>query len=67
MSSASGMKALFPLWEADADKAAHGCGHAGMVMADTVDDATMVKLTTLTGVEFDAPWSQSPINHHRTK
>ena len=61
----SGMKALLLQWEVDPNAAAHGSGHAGMAMAGMVDDATMVKLGTLTGAEFDALWLQSMINHHR--
>lgn len=61
----SGMKALLLQWEVDPNAPAHGSGHAGMAMAGMVDDATMVKLGTLAGAEFDALWLQSMINHHR--
>jgi uncharacterized protein (DUF305 family) len=61
----SGMKALLLQWAVDPNEAAHGSGHAGMAMAGMVDDATMAKLGTLTGAEFDALWLQSMINHHR--
>ena len=61
----SGMKALLLQWAVDPNEAAHGRGHAGMTMAGMVDDATMAKLGTLTGAEFDALWLRSMINHHR--
>ena len=61
----SGMKALLLQWAVDPNEAAHGSGHAGMTMAGMVDDATMAKLGTLTGAEFDALWLRSMINHHR--
>lgn len=34
-------------------------------MAGMVDDATMAKLATLTGKDFDDLWLQSMIDHHR--
>lgn len=38
--------------------------HAGH-MAGMVDDATLAKLKTLQGVEFDKLWLQSMISHHQ--
>lgn len=41
----------------------HGAGHAAM--QGMVDDATMAKLETLSGPEFDTLWLQSMIGHHQ--
>ena len=59
------MKALLLQWEVDPNTSAHGSGHDGMAMEGMVDDATMVKLDTLKGAEFDTLWLQAMINHHR--
>ena len=44
-----------------------GDGHAGhgQTMQGMVDDATMAKLESLKGVEFDRLWLQSMISHHQ--
>jgi uncharacterized protein (DUF305 family) len=39
-------------------------GMPGMQMQGMVDDATMTRLTTLEGAEFDQLWLQSMIGHH---
>lgn len=39
-------------------------GHDGMVMEGMVDAATMDKLSTLEGPEFDDLWLRSMISHH---
>ncbi|HEX5144181.1 MAG TPA: DUF305 domain-containing protein [Mycobacterium sp.] len=39
--------------------------HGGMAMNGMVDDATMAKLKTLQGAEFDKLWLQSMIAHHQ--
>ncbi len=47
------------------DNSDHG-GDAGHgAMAGMVDDATMAKLQSLTGTEFDTLWLQSMISHHQ--
>ena len=56
------MKAQLAQWEVDP----HGmAGHGGMPMTGMVDDATMAKLKTLQGKEFDTLWLQSMIGHHQ--
>ena len=40
-------------------------GHDGMSMDGMVDAATMAKLPTLTGAEFDELWLRSMIIHHQ--
>ncbi len=56
------MKALLAQWEVDP----HQMGdHGGMSMTGMVDDATMAKLTSLQGKEFDTLWLQSMIGHHQ--
>nr|WP_090346025.1 DUF305 domain-containing protein [Mycolicibacterium malmesburyense]CRL78613.1 lipoprotein [Mycolicibacterium malmesburyense] len=42
----------------------HGAGHGG-AMQGMVDDATMARLETLSGPEFDTLWLQSMIAHHQ--
>ncbi|MGE2723042.1 DUF305 domain-containing protein [Mycolicibacterium celeriflavum] len=42
----------------------HGAGHEG-AMQGMVDEATMAKLETLSGPEFDTLWLQSMIAHHQ--
>ncbi|OYN81087.1 DUF305 domain-containing protein [Mycolicibacterium sphagni] len=56
------MKALLLQW--DVDPGAMG-DHSGMAMQGMVDDATMAKLNSLRGPEFDTLWLQSMINHHQ--
>jgi len=60
-----GMRALLLQWDANPAEMPHESGHAGMAMQGMVDDATMVKLDSLTGAEFDTLWLQSMINHHQ--
>jgi uncharacterized protein (DUF305 family) len=59
------MKALLLQWEVDPNTSAHGSGHDGMAVEGMVDDATMAKLDSLKGAEFDTLWLQAMINHHR--
>jgi uncharacterized protein (DUF305 family) len=40
-------------------------GHAGMAIDGMVDPATMDKLKSLQGAEFDTLWVQSMIGHHQ--
>lgn len=59
------MKALLMQWDVNPDEMSHASGHAGMAMAGMVDDATMVKLDSLKGADFDILWLQSMITHHQ--
>ncbi|MFN8032512.1 MAG: DUF305 domain-containing protein [Mycobacterium sp.] len=54
------MKALLVQWDVDP-----ASGHGGMAMQGMVDDATMTKLQSLNGAEFDTLWLQSMIAHHQ--
>jgi uncharacterized protein (DUF305 family) len=56
------MRALLLQWEVEPDAAAD---HSDMPMAGMVDDATMTKLESLKGAEFDTLWLQSMISHHQ--
>ena len=56
------MKALLVQWEVDPGAAGD---HSGMPMDGMVDDATMAKLKSLKGAEFDTLWLQSMIGHHQ--
>ena len=56
------MKALLVQWDISPHAASD---HAGMPMDGMVDDATMAKLGTLKGQEFDTLWLQSMISHHQ--
>jgi uncharacterized protein (DUF305 family) len=47
------------------DNASHGTGGGHGPMQGMVDDATMAKLQSLQGTEFDTLWLQSMIGHHR--
>ena len=54
------MKALLVQWDVRPDAGDHGMAMQGMV-----DDATMAKLQSLKGAEFDTLWLQSMISHHQ--
>ncbi|WP_167107885.1 DUF305 domain-containing protein [Mycobacterium sp. DL592] len=56
------MKALLVQWDISPNAAAD---HSDMPMDGMVDDATMAKLGTLKGQEFDTLWLQSMISHHQ--
>ena len=56
------MKALLVQWEVDPGA---GADHSDMPMDGMVDDATMAKLKTLKGADFDTLWLQSMISHHQ--
>ena len=58
------MKALLVQWGADPTMGDHGM-HGGNAMQGMVDDATMTKLKSLNGPEFDTLWLQSMIAHHQ--
>ncbi|WP_413642679.1 DUF305 domain-containing protein [Mycobacterium sp. RTGN5] len=56
------MKALLLQWDADPN----GMGdHGGHGMQGMVDDATMAKLKSLNGPQFDTLWLQAMIGHHQ--
>jgi uncharacterized protein (DUF305 family) len=57
------MKALLLQWGADPAMGDHS-GH-GAAMQGMVDDATMTKLESLKGPEFDTLWLQAMIGHHQ--
>jgi len=57
------MKALLLQWEVDPAMGDHS-GH-GATMQGMVDDATMTKLKSLNGPEFDTLWLQAMIGHHQ--
>ncbi len=56
------MKALLVQWDVDPNAASD---HSDMPMDGMVDDATMAKLQSLKGAEFDTLWLQSMISHHQ--
>jgi uncharacterized protein (DUF305 family) len=59
------MRALLLQWDVDPNARGEHSGHGGMGMQGMVDDATMAKLQSLKGPEFDTLWLQSMINHHQ--
>jgi len=59
------MRALLLQWDVNPAEMPHESGHAGMAMQGMIDDATMVKLDSLKGADFDALWLRSMINHHQ--
>ncbi|WP_099251833.1 DUF305 domain-containing protein [Mycobacterium sp. shizuoka-1] len=58
------MKALLLQWEIDPDAMDDHAGHGG-AMQGMVDDATMARLGSLNGPEFDTLWLQAMIGHHQ--
>jgi uncharacterized protein (DUF305 family) len=60
------MKALLAKWNpgTDTGQGAHHGGMDGMEMQGMVDDATMTRLESLKGADFDKLWLQSMIGHH---
>lgn len=58
------MKALLLQWEADPNATPDHSGHGG-AMQGMVDDATMAKLNSLNGPQFDTLWLQAMIGHHQ--
>jgi uncharacterized protein (DUF305 family) len=57
------MKVFLVQWDAGADTGHEG-GAGGMKMQGMVDDATMAKLASLKGADFDKLFLQSMIGHH---
>jgi uncharacterized protein (DUF305 family) len=60
------MKGFLEQWNQSPPDTAGGHGaHAGMGVNGMVDAATMSRLQTLNGAEFDTLWLQSMIAHHQ--
>jgi uncharacterized protein (DUF305 family) len=58
------MKVFLVQWNENPDTNSGHSGH-GSTMQGMVDDATMTKLTSLNGAEFDRLWLESMISHHQ--
>jgi uncharacterized protein (DUF305 family) len=58
------MKVFLVQWKENLDAAAGHGGHGG-TMQGMVDQATMTKLGSLSGAEFDTLWLESMISHHQ--
>ena len=58
------MKGFLVQWNENPDTNSGHSGHAGS-MQGMVDEATMTKLTSLNGPEFDRLWLESMISHHQ--
>jgi uncharacterized protein (DUF305 family) len=56
------MKALLLQWDVDPNATPD---HGATAMQGMVDDATMAKLDSLKGPEFDTLWLQAMISHHQ--
>ncbi|OBG14029.1 DUF305 domain-containing protein [Mycolicibacterium celeriflavum] len=60
------MEVLLVQWNENPDSDTGHGGHGGHgAMQGMVDDATMAKLKSLSGPEFDTLWLQSMIGHHQ--
>ncbi|KUH82321.1 MULTISPECIES: DUF305 domain-containing protein [unclassified Mycobacterium] len=60
------MKVLLVQWNENPDSDTGHGGHGGhAAMQGMVDDATMAKLKSLSGPEFDTLWLESMISHHQ--
>jgi uncharacterized protein (DUF305 family) len=58
------MKVFLVQWKENPDSDSGHTGH-GATMQGMVDAATMSKLESLTGAEFDKLWLESMISHHQ--
>jgi uncharacterized protein (DUF305 family) len=58
------MKVFLVQWKENPETGSGHVGH-GSTMQGMVDDATMTKLASLKGTEFDTLWLQSMIGHHQ--
>jgi uncharacterized protein (DUF305 family) len=58
------MKVFLVQWKENPDTDSGHAGH-GNAMQGMVDDATMAKLRSLNGAEFDTLWLRSMIGHHQ--
>ncbi|OBI82336.1 DUF305 domain-containing protein [Mycobacterium sp. E740] len=59
------MKVLLVQWNENPESGSGHGGHGDGAMQGMVDDATMAKLKSLSGAEFDTLWLQSMIGHHQ--
>lgn len=58
------MKVFLVQWKENPDTGSGHGGH-GSTMQGMVDEATMTKLVSLNGAEFDTLWLESMISHHQ--
>jgi uncharacterized protein (DUF305 family) len=58
------MKVFLVQWNENPDSSSGHAGHGG-AMQGMVDDATMARLNSLRGAEFDELWLESMIGHHQ--
>jgi uncharacterized protein (DUF305 family) len=58
------LKVFLVQWKENPDAGAGHGGH-GSAMASMVDEATMTRLQSLSGAEFDTLWLESMISHHQ--
>lgn len=58
------MKVFLVQWNENPDTSSGHAGHGGS-MQGMVDDATMARLNSLSGAEFDKLWLESMIGHHQ--
>ena len=58
------MKVFLVQWNENPDANSGHAGHGG-AMQGMVDEATMTKLESLNGVDFDKLWLESMISHHQ--
>lgn len=59
------MKGFLTHWGVEPATGADGHDGHGMAMQGMVDDATMARLESLRGAEFDTLWLESMISHHQ--
>jgi uncharacterized protein (DUF305 family) len=59
------MKVFLVQWKENPDTGSGHGGHGAMSMQGMVDEATMAKVESLKGTEFDTLWLQSMIDHHQ--
>ena len=58
------MKVFLVQWKENPETGSGHGGHGG-TMAGMVDEATMTRLESLSGAEFDTLWLESMISHHQ--
>ena len=59
------LKVFLVQWTENPDADSGHVGHGNTAMNGMVDEATVAKLESLNGAEFDALWLQSMIGHHQ--
>jgi uncharacterized protein (DUF305 family) len=59
------MRVFLVQWNENPQDNTHGGGGGHAAMQGMVDDATMARLQTLNGEEFDTLWLESMISHHQ--